>query len=546
MPVARPRRLRHKLMLGLALVVGSIMLLLGGSLYGLNAYLNAVKTTNRKLYEIQYVSAMVGLLTANPRSAQVDINVEARDLNAKADDTRAFAQKYREDLAQTVGWGLDPDGGFQETKLLDQLDQALDRLTIAIKKASTATGPAASEPLRNHPEVRAAYDDAQRVGHDLKHALIDDIQTSMEQSKSTLRQSLWITGTATVWAVLLISALLYYFREWMFQPIQELQAGVQRVHAGDFDHPIRISSRDELEELANEFNAMTVRLSAVYKDLARQVNERSRQLVRSERMVSVGFLAAGVAHEINNPLASILFCSEALERRVRDLLTGQTGASAADGEVLTRYLNMIQQEALRCKDITQKLLDFSRTGERKREPTDLAGLIRGVLEVARHLPNSRGKHIAFNPGSYIVAPVNAQDLKSVILNLVVNALDSMDEGGSLMIRLGSDGAFAEVAFVDTGCGMTPDVLQNIFEPFFTRSRTGKGTGLGLFISHQIVDQHGGQIEAASAGPGHGSTFTVRVPLREADGPSGQLVTHNPDALSVDHMALLPFPGKKVA
>ena len=91
--MARPRRLRHKLMLGLALVVGSIMLLLGGSLYGLNAYLNAVKTTNRKLYEIQYVSAMVGLLTANPRSAQVDITVEARDLNAKADDTRAFAQK---------------------------------------------------------------------------------------------------------------------------------------------------------------------------------------------------------------------------------------------------------------------------------------------------------------------------------------------------------------------------------------------------------------------------------------------------------------------
>jgi signal transduction histidine kinase len=122
----------------------------------------------------------------------------------------------------------------------------------------------------------------------------------------------------------------------------------------------------------------------------------------------------------------------------------------------------------------------------------------------------------------------------------------MDEGGSLMIRLGSDGAFAEVAFTDTGCGMTPDVLQNIFEPFFTRSRTGKGTGLGLFISHQIVDQHGGQIEAASAGPGHGSTFTVRVPLREAAGSPAQLGAHNPDALLADHEAVLPFPGKKAA
>jgi two-component system NtrC family sensor kinase len=264
-------------------------------------------------------------------------------------------------------------------------------------------------------------------------------------------------------------------------------------------------------------------------------------------MVSVGFLAAGVAHEINNPLASILFCAEALERRLQDVLAPRSAAGAvpADGEVLTRYLKMIQQEALRCKDITQKLLDFSRTGERKREATDLAGLVRGVLEVARHLPNGRGKHITFNPGSYIVAPVNAQDLKSVILNLVVNALDSMDEGGSLTIRLGSDGDFAHVAFTDTGCGMPPDVLQNIFEPFFTRSRTGKGTGLGLFISHQIVDQHGGQIEAASPGPGHGSTFTVRVPLRETTG--GPLAT--PQLAPADDPAdaeMLPFPGKKAA
>ncbi len=119
---------------------------------------------------------------------------------------------------------------------------------------------------------------------------------------------------------MLVLTLLYYFRVWVFAPIKQLQAGVHRVHEGNFDHPIRLGSQDELEELANEFNAMTARLREVYKDLARQVNERTRQLVRSERMVSVGFLAAGVAHEINNPLASIAFCAEALERRLHDLL----------------------------------------------------------------------------------------------------------------------------------------------------------------------------------------------------------------------------------
>ena len=114
-----------------------------------------------------------------------------------------------------------------------------------------------------------------------------------------------------------------------------------------------------------------------------------RQLVRSERMVSVGFLAAGVAHEIINPLASIAFCSESLERRLLEIL----GKSSADTDVVSKYLRMIQQEAFRCKQITQKLLDFSRSGGR-REPTELSGLITDVLEVAQHLPNGNHALIA--------------------------------------------------------------------------------------------------------------------------------------------------------
>jgi two-component system, NtrC family, sensor kinase len=128
----------------------------------------------------------------------------------------------------------------------------------------------------------------------------------------------------------------------------------------------------------------------------------------------------------------------------------------------------------------------------------------------------------------------------VILNLVVNALDSMEEDGRLAISLTTSGEFAELVFADTGCGMTPDVLQNIFEPFFTRSRTGKGTGLGLFISHQIVDQHGGTIEATSPGPGFGSTFSVRVPLHDTGaGTAGEGST-------APEPTVLPFPGMRAA
>jgi signal transduction histidine kinase len=547
-PVARRRRLRHKLLLGLALVVGSVGLLLGGTLYGIHAYLNTVKTTERKLTELQQVNILIKTLQEADRAEAGDVGAELKQFRDKVDLTRAFLTSYRQYHAETVAGGLDPDGGEMEVGLNKKLDEGLRDLDAALGRYSAPRADSASTQTtspRNDPEVRRAYDKSRDATEHLRLALIADVETSIRWSNQSIRQSLWVIGCAFGWLVLVLLTLTYYFREWMFKPIRELQAGVQRVHSGAFDQPIVLDSGDELEELANEFNAMTARLSAIYVDLARQVNERSRQLVRSERMVSVGFLAAGVAHEINNPLASILFCSEALERRLQEVVTQAIarppGASADDAEVLARYLKMIQQEALRCKDITQKLLDFSRTGERKREPTDLAGLIRGVLEVARHLPNCRGKHVAFSPEAYIVAPVNAQDLKSVILNLVVNALDSTDDGGSLTITLAAAGGFAEMAFADTGCGMAAEVLQNIFEPFFTRSRTGKGTGLGLFISHQIIDQHGGTIEAASPGPGHGSTFTVRVPLQERGLDAGERNQAGPG-----EPAVVPFPGARAA
>jgi two-component system NtrC family sensor kinase len=539
--VARPRRLRHKLMLGLALVVGSVALLLAGTLYGLNAYFGTVRTTERKMTELECANTIILSLTGDEQPGAQDLNVEFTAFKARIENARLYIAAYKNLLAENVRGGHDPDGGHQETALLGQLEEALVKfwsvLEVAQNRGETSL-------LRNDPSVRAAQDKVMRVADGLRKAVTGDIETSVRRSSVAIRQSLWISGFAMAWALVLVVTMLYYFRVWIFAPMKEIQSGVHRVHSGDFDHPIVLKSKDELEDLATEFNAMTARLAATYSDLARQVNERSRQLVRSERMVSVGFLAAGVAHEINNPLASILFCSEALERRLQevisDMVAAANGAAPADAEVLTRYLKMIQQEALRCKDITQKLLDFSRTGERKRESTDLAGLIKGVLEVARHLPNCRGRNVVFTPESYVVAPVNGQDMKSVILNLVVNAIDSMDEGGTLTIRLATtpDG-WAEMSFADTGCGMAPDTLQNIFEPFFTRSRTGKGTGLGLFISHQIIDQHGGTVEAASAGPGHGSTFTVRVPLKEVRRPE----TGDRSQESSQEPAILPFPGR---
>jgi len=251
----------------------------------------------------------------------------------------------------------------------------------------------------------------------------------------------------------------------------------------------------------------------VRDDLDRQVRERTKQVVRSEQLASVGFLAAGVAHEINNPLASIVICGDALESRLSELLDQADSSHAAEWDVIRSYLQMIQNEAFRCKQITEKLLDFSRMGDSERLRADLREIVAGVVEMLRHLNKYQDKHLVLRDGEPVVAEVCPQEIKQVVLNLITNGLDSVEPGGTVNVAVTADCDQAKIVVEDNGCGMTEDIIQHLFEPFFTR-RGGEGIGLGLSITYRIVEEHHGQIVAHSDGLGRGSTFTVTLPLRQ--------------------------------
>jgi signal transduction histidine kinase len=528
-------RIRHKLILGLGLVVGILALLLAGTYKAVSSYSATINSFENKLTELRYAEKLKEALRS-PMESPTDIWPD--DLVKKLKPVREALSDYEGALGDTLLRRRDPNQGFQEKLHVDALHERLDRLDQAIERARVIASPNPED--RNYilysKDVADALIDLGRATDALQGVIYEGLYHRKTTAKEDCRTSLVLVLSVSVIGVLLMTGLLRFFYRWTFYPLRDLQQGVGRVAHGDFEHAIEVHSGDEMEELAAAFNDMTSRLRDMYRDLARQVNERSRQLVRSERLAGVGFLAAGVAHEINNPLASIAFCSEALEARLSELLDPPsartsrqtpilrmemaTRNAAPERETVTKYLKMIQQEAFRCKEITQRLLEFSRGGERRREHTDLAKIVQSVLDMVQHLPSSKGKKVVFPgvvsvPGGKLVAWCNAQEIQSVVLNLVVNALDSMDDGGTLTIALRHREGMAEMVFQDTGCGMTAEVLENIFEPFFTRSRTGKGTGLGLSISHRIINQHGGEIEAASAGPGQGSTFTVRIPLQPA-------------------------------
>ncbi len=368
-------------------------------------------------------------------------------------------------------------------------------------------------------QLRTELEELQALAVELPSHLHYRLGGFRDQVRGQYRTLIVGTWIASGSAALLFALFVRLSWQWVLHPLRILIRGSRRVAGGEFNHRIHLDTADEMSELAEALNDMTTRFQEVRDDLDRQVQERTKQVVRSEQLASVGFLAAGVAHEINNPLATIAMCAESLEGRIREILDEDDPQHAVVGN----YLRMVQNEAFRCKEITERLLDFSRIGQAKRQNTDLAELVRGVLEMVGHLGKYQHKQVELVHSGSVIAPVNAQEIKQVVLNLLTNALDSIDDGGTVCVELRSRDGMAQLSFSDNGYGMEPEVLEHIFEPFFTRRRAGQGTGLGLSITYRIVADHGGDIQAESPGPGQGATFRVRLPLvaerQQAESPS---------------------------
>ena len=340
---------------------------------------------------------------------------------------------------------------------------------------------------------------------------IDHLKTQLNADEEDYHWHLGVVRVTSIVAAIMFLSLAWCAYQWVVSPIHELQRGACRVAAGDFDYRINLSTNDEISTLANAFNQMTERFQSVTEDLDKQVRQQTQQLVQSARLAGVGFLAAGVAHEINNPLHAIATAAEGLEYR----LHGQLDAlSETDQAVVKEYLAMMQTESARCREITERLLDFARGKGSERNQYDVTAIIHDTVGVLEHVGKFRDRTIRFDVDEPHYAHVNGSEIKQVVLNLVANALEATEPGGEVSIGIRETPDVVEITCRDNGCGMSPDVLAHIFDPFFSTKQnkiSAKGTGLGLSISHRIVQDHHGTLEALSDGPGHGSTFRLRLP-----------------------------------
>ena len=323
---------------------------------------------------------------------------------------------------------------------------------------------------------------------------------------------------------LLVVSLLTAWLIWLtvHKPVRKLTEGTRAVAQGNLDYLLPETSRDEIGSLATSFNLMTQELRKAQAEnrqwtqtLEDRVHQKTEELERayrsltnSEKMASLGKLAAVVAHEINNPLAGILTYSKLISRMADKGLSENRRLEDAKS-----YLQIIERESRRCGGIVQNLLTFARQTPINPQKNDLNTIIERCLLLVNHQMDLQGIELVKRLDSALPALYcDAGQVQQALLVIMMNAVEAMPHGGRLGVETAYDAAhrLGRVAVRDEGPGISPEVLSHIFEPFFTTKEEGKGTGLGLAIALGIVQQHGGNIEVESNAQ-KGTTFTVLLP-----------------------------------
>ncbi len=352
------------------------------------------------------------------------------------------------------------------------------------------------------------------------------VRQQPSESYGPIREQLRNLALIGLVMVALLAAMGRYVAARIVRPIQTLRQGVEAISQGTYDGPIDIRTGDEFEELAtavhrmaNKLKASRAELEAMNDELTRRVEEKTtevakqmRKLELSERLASLGKVASGIAHEINNPLGIILNRIECMEAEAAQLLLP---------DELARDLAALRSQAERISRVTKSMLTLSRGAATTLKPLDLNCIVSACLAAAGERVTAHRVRLESKLDPDLPPVMGDRDrLETVVLNLVNNAIDAVQEDGyqgTVTVRTrqrrDEEGTWVEAIVSDNGPGIPDESLSRIFDPFFTTKAQGQGTGLGLFLSYGIVSEHRGRLEATNGEAG--AIFTVSLPALAA-------------------------------
>jgi len=354
-----------------------------------------------------------------------------------------------------------------------------------------------------------------------------DIVYPLDAIEHTLRSNTYtIFGLSFGFIVLAGFLVAYLVHRMIYVPLKDLESGADKLASGDLENTIPVRSKDEFGQLANSFNSMTKALRKSHaqledwgKTLEQKVEEATRELhkaqaesARSEKLASVGLLAAGIAHELNNPLTGVLTFAHLVRKNL------------PDGSPDAEDLDLVIRETKRCASIIRRLLDFSREKTPEKTFSNLNTLIEDTVHLIAQSAQVHDIEIVTDLDGHLPEIwIDENLIKQVIMNMLVNAEHAIEGEGRITIKtrlleagkgpesIQNAQALAEISITDTGCGIPEGDIQRIFDPFFTTKGVGKGTGLGLSVSHGTIEAHGGTIEVDST-VGKGTEFRIFLPI----------------------------------
>jgi two-component system NtrC family sensor kinase len=312
-------------------------------------------------------------------------------------------------------------------------------------------------------------------------------------------RTVWTFAGVSIAGMVLALIIASVLSNQIVQPVRDLVKASERLAQGKMDAVVDVNpkSAGELAELTRRFNSMV--RSIAERD--ERLKESAKKITESKKLATLGQLAAGIAHEINNPLGGIVMYSHMLRE---DLVKEQNREN----------VEKIAREADRCKTIVKGLLDFARQTKPERTESNINHVLNEVIALLEQQAIFHNIEIVRDQSPSIpLIEVDVGQMQEVFMNLILNAAQAMDGEGTLTTRTGltKDGSYVEVAISDTGPGIPPDKVDKIFEPFYTTKEVGRGTGLGLSIAYGIVERHHGSIDVESS-VGEGTTFIVRLPV----------------------------------
>lgn len=463
-----------------------------------------VHSVSEEYQELQHIQQIDDLLTA-VRTAILFPPLDRASISIKVKAARNEIARYIDEQEKQVG------ETYEHMKAEENISHHIARrLDLLQQHFDGVPDPADTRTLQDTlTDVGAIHADLRKLSH-VADMLVDDALRETHRASSLANTLvLGLCGLAAGLAVLF--TVLHY--RWFITPIQRLRNRVRKAVTEEKTEDVQ--GDDLIGDLDAGFTGLVAELHELYRTLEVRVAAQSRELVKSERLASVGYLAAGVAHEINNPLNTILgYC----ELMLRSLNNSSAHAASRDN---VQSLEVIRSETLRCRQIVDKLLSLVRKSDAPREPVDLAKVVQEVIGTLDMLKQFRRCtfEVCIPTDTPLLVLARESEMKQVLLNLAINAAEATaDVVGLVRITGEIDGADVVLRVTDNGKGMTPDVRARVFEPFFTEKRGGgqSGTGLGLSIVHAIVHDHRGIITAQSPGPGQGSSFILTLPRLHAD------------------------------